>query len=90
MKLIRKRCLFIGEVQGVGFRFFVKCQAKALHLTGFVENLPDGNVKTEVQGQEKEINKMIAEILQHGFKIEDIEVDEITVKKEKNFFAIYE
>lgn len=88
--LIRKRCLFFGEIQGVGFRFFVKSQAKKFYLTGFVENLPDGSVEMEVQGEGKKVNQMIASILHSNFKITDLEVDEIPVKKEKAFYAEYE
>jgi acylphosphatase len=39
-----------GRVQGVGFRYFVLEQARALGLTGFVKNLPNGNVYIEAEG----------------------------------------
>jgi len=39
-----------GRVQGVGFRYFVKNEAKALGLIGWVRNLPDGTVEVWAQG----------------------------------------
>lgn len=34
-----------GEVQGVGFRYFVKNKAEELNITGWVRNLQDGTVE---------------------------------------------
>ncbi|MCC6386898.1 MAG: acylphosphatase [Dehalococcoidia bacterium] len=37
-----RRYVVSGRVQGVGFRDFVQARARALGLTGYVRNLPDG------------------------------------------------
>jgi len=39
-----------GEVQGVGFRGFVKNLAKYLGITGYVRNHEDGTVEIFVEG----------------------------------------
>ncbi len=46
------RFLVSGMVQGVGFRWFVARHARALNLTGFARNLPDGRVEVLVSGGE--------------------------------------
>ncbi len=48
-----------GEVQGVAYRFNAQAKAHQFDLTGFVKNLPDGSVYTEVEGLEDNINKFI-------------------------------
>ena len=40
-----------GNVQGVGFRYFVMSVAKELGLTGWVRNLYDGNVQVVAEGK---------------------------------------
>ena len=39
-----------GRVQGVGFRWFVREQATALDLAGWVKNRPDGAVEVAAEG----------------------------------------
>ncbi len=39
-----------GRVQGVGFRYAARNQARSLGLKGWVENRPDGSVLTLIQG----------------------------------------
>lgn len=39
-----------GAVQGVGFRYATQRKAQELGLTGWVRNLPDGNVEGVAQG----------------------------------------
>lgn len=39
------RFIVSGMVQGVGFRWFVARHARALGLTGYARNLPDGRVE---------------------------------------------
>lgn len=41
---------FVGEVQGVGFRWTARKIATDLGLAGWVRNEPDGSVSMELQG----------------------------------------
>jgi acylphosphatase len=39
-----------GRVQGVGFRWFTQSSALQLGITGWVRNLPNGDVEGEAEG----------------------------------------
>jgi acylphosphatase len=39
-----------GRVQGVGFRYWTRAQARALGLSGSAANLPDGRVEVVAEG----------------------------------------
>jgi acylphosphatase len=51
-----------GLVQGVGFRWFVARRAQALGLSGFVQNLYNGNVELEAEGERSLIEELIGEV----------------------------
>jgi acylphosphatase len=50
MTVAARRFLVQGEVQGVGFRWFVAREAQRLGLRGFVRNLKDGSVEVIAAG----------------------------------------
>jgi acylphosphatase len=54
-----------GRVQGVGFRWFVKEQARALGLRGWVSNRPNGNVELAAAGETEALEKL-AQIAEKG------------------------
>lgn len=82
----RYEIVFSGIVQGVGFRYEVWSLAQKLHLTGYVENLPNGTVHAEIQGQKNRIIHLIECMKQiPRIHIEKIEVDEIGLKEDDNF-----
>ena len=70
MSEIRKRIVFYGRVQGVGFRYTAKYLAQSLQLTGWVKNEWDGTVTMEIQGREP---------------IEWMDTKEIPLEKESSF-----
>lgn len=59
MEKTRKHIIFEGRVQGVGFRYYSITFATSVGLTGWVENLENGNVEMEVQGTEEKIDRLI-------------------------------
>ena len=83
---IRKRLVFHGRVQGVGFRYRAKHLASSLGLTGWVRNEYDGTVQMEVQGSKPMIYKLM-EGLNRGMyiKIDWIDDKEIPVVQESSF-----
>jgi acylphosphatase len=46
-----------GRVQGVGFRWFVRENARALKLRGWVKNRPDGAVEVAAAGDPAAVRK---------------------------------
>lgn len=49
----------VGEVQGVGFRNFAVRKARPLGLSGYVQNLRDGSVRAEIEGERTQIEKFL-------------------------------
>jgi acylphosphatase len=56
----RLKAVIRGEVQGVGFRWAVQRQAGRLGLTGYAENLPDGSVRVEAEGDPDRLDQLEA------------------------------
>ena len=54
---VRKRILFSGRVQGVGFRFTTERIAADFAVTGYVRNLSDGQVELVAEGEESTVEK---------------------------------
>lgn len=54
--------LIQGRVQGIGYRWFVKDAADRVGATGWVRNLPSGEVEAEVQGDPEALQKLLREL----------------------------
>ncbi len=57
--MIRRRIVFYGWVQGVGFRYRARHAADMVGATGWVRNEYDGSVTMEIQGTEEQIDAVI-------------------------------
>ena len=64
-RLVRKRIIVSGRVQGVGFRYTASHAAQMLGLTGWVRNDFSGTVTMELQGDEELISRMVP-VLEQG------------------------
>lgn len=60
--MIRKHIVFMGSVQGVGFRWRAKHAARMYSCAGWCRNEWDGSVVMEIQGEEKNIDQVILAI----------------------------
>jgi len=58
----RREVLFSGMVQGVGFRYTARRIAERFAVAGYVQNLPDGRVRTVVEGVPSEIDRFLAAV----------------------------
>jgi acylphosphatase len=52
------RWLISGRVQGVGFRWFVREQARALKVRGWVRNNGDGTVELHAEGDRESLARL--------------------------------
>ncbi len=86
-KIVRKRIVFYGEVQGVGFRFRARNAADRVGATGWVRNEYDGSVVMEIQGTELMIDEVIRMIQQGRFiEISDMEAEKIPLIEDERRF----
>ena len=56
---IAVHCIITGRVQGVWYRAWTEKEARALGLSGWVRNLPDGSVEALFSGPETVVREMI-------------------------------
>ena len=76
--MVRKRIIFYGYVQGVGFRWRARNAANMYGCTGWCKNKWDGSVAMEIQGTEDAIDSVILAIEKGTYvKIEDMKVKTI-------------
>ena len=56
---VRVKAIIYGLVQGVFFRYTTKLKAQEYGLTGWVRNLPGGEVETLFEGDEDKVGEMV-------------------------------
>ncbi len=56
---MRKKLIFSGNVQGVGFRAISRHAARKFHVQGWVRNNSDGTVTLVLEGNGKQIGIVI-------------------------------
>ncbi len=79
--------LIRGKVQMVLFRYSMKQEADNLNITGWVKNMPNGQVEAVIQGEEKAVNKLL-EWCQNGPSaaiVDDVQVANIEEKEFTSF-----
>lgn len=66
-----------GDVQGVGFRYFVVQQGLTLGLHGYARNESNGDVEVLAQGMRPALERLLA-LLQRGPSAADVHAVETT------------
>ena len=60
--VVRLHVVVRGRVQGVGFRWFVREQARRLDLAGWVKNRDDGGVEVVAEGSEAAVRSLMHQL----------------------------
>jgi len=87
---ICKRCIVTGRVQGVAYRAATQHQARALNITGYAKNLPDGSVEVLACGVERDINSL-CDWLWEGprlAQVSDVQCGSVTEQNPSGFVAL--
>ena len=77
-----------GRVQNVAYRHYARLAAQDYKITGRIENLPDGSVYIEAQGEESNLEDFI-EYCKKGpawDRIDNIEIESTDVSDERTEF----
>ena len=77
-----RRVIIRGRVQGVGFRWFVVRNARALGVAGTVRNRPDGSVEAVLQAERTNDIQMLIGRLREGPPAATVEAVDIDVIEE--------
>jgi acylphosphatase len=87
--LVRRRVIYSGRVQGVGFRYTTHSIARRHPVSGYVRNCADGTVELEVQGSASAVDEFLAEVSrQFQGSITDRNVNELPTDDSAEEFAI--
>ena len=73
-----RRIYVVGQVQGVGYRYFARDAAEKIGLGGYVRNLPDGRVEVYAIGSHAQLDHLVAELRRgprHAF-VEGVVIEE--------------
>ena len=86
--MIRKRIVFTGQVQGVGFRWRARQAAQLYDCTGWCRNEFDGSVTMEIQGTEEAI-ALVIRSLRDGrwIRISGMDVTVLPAEPEERSFG---
>jgi acylphosphatase len=84
------RMIISGRVQGVGFRYFTQRAAVRLGVTGWVKNLPTGEVEVRAMGAPAALAAFRQQLRQGppGSRVEDLSEKELAAAGDWNRFEI--
>ena len=86
---MQARIYISGFVQGIGFRYFVKSNARKLKLNGWVRNTDDGRVEVVAQGSKEVVDKLI-NLCGQGPFLSSVKKVDVTWEEEKERFEDFD
>jgi acylphosphatase len=74
---VRLHAIVRGDVQGVGFRYFVRRQARGAGVAGWVRNRQDGGVECVAEGPRDALERLLGELREgpSGASVEDVRTE---------------
>ncbi len=89
--VIRQRVVYVGRVQGVGFRMTtVELARRHAGVAGYVRNRPEGTVELEAEGPPDAVNALLADVSEHfSGHIQDSHKTSVEPQGEKGFDIRY-
>jgi acylphosphatase len=84
--MVCKQVRYTGRVQGVGFRYTAQRLATDFAVTGYVRNLPDGDVELVAEGAADQVDGFLAVVARAmaGY-IDECSVEDVTPGGYKGF-----
>lgn len=79
-----------GRVQGVGFRHFVRSQARRLGVDGWVRNETDGSVRVVAEGAREALDDLLKRLEEGpaGARVLDVRSDRFEASGEFSGFTV--
>lgn len=76
-----------GRVQGVGFRWHTRLEARAIGVHGWVRNLEDGSVEAHVEGHPDRVEELLAwfDDGPTGARVDAVDVTAVETQGQRGF-----
>jgi acylphosphatase len=85
----RRRIVFSGRVQGVGFRYTAASAARTCRVNGYVRNCADGTVELLAEGPAESIERLLRSLGESfAGQIERQTVEELDLPEQFDSFEI--
>ncbi len=87
--MVAKLVHYTGTVQGVGFRFTARNHARRHRITGYVNNLPNGQVELLAEGDDTDVKDFLADLREEmSTYIESVDIESKPVSGSYNQFVV--
>jgi acylphosphatase len=85
--MIRFTAVARGEVQGVGYRYFVTGCAQATGVNGYVKNQPDGSVLIVAEGEQEALDVFVQMVKAERDAVIRVDVFSVTMEEANGEFT---
>ncbi len=87
MNIKRYKISIRGRVQGVGYRYWTRDIAQKLDITGFVKNMPNGDVYIEAEAIKEKLELFVFECKQGPIRarVETLTTMETSIENSQEF-----